>query len=152
MKYLWTILIILYVLSPVDLLPESLLGLWGWIDDFVLVVLYWQYLRRNGNPAGGFQYRRQHTADRPGGEKGNNSRDQKTGYRYRSDRRSAEDPYAVLGVSRQSHPDEIKSAYRELAAKYHPDKVQHLGEEFQKLAEARFKEIEKAYRQIKAGQ
>ncbi|MBU0985845.1 MAG: DnaJ domain-containing protein, partial [Proteobacteria bacterium] len=53
-----------------------------------------------------------------------------------------------LNVSRNASAAEIKKAYRELAGKYHPDKVQHLGEEFRKLAENRFKEIEAAYRKL----
>tara|TARA_B100002051_G_scaffold271173_1_gene305372 strand:- start:544 stop:1668 length:1125 start_codon:yes stop_codon:yes gene_type:complete len=50
------------------------------------------------------------------------------------------DYYDVLGVSKSSNADQIKSAYRKLAVKYHPDK--NKGD---KAAEEKFKEASEAY-------
>ena len=50
------------------------------------------------------------------------------------------DYYKILGVSKESTQDEIKSAYRKLAKKYHPDL--NPGD---KNAEFHFKEINEAY-------
>jgi len=41
--------------------------------------------------------------------------------------------------------DEIKKRYKELMSKYHPDKVQHLGKEFQVIAEEKTRRIQEAY-------
>ena len=60
------------------------------------------------------------------------------------------DPYKVLGIDSTATDDEVKKAYRRLAMKYHPDKVEGMGEEVKKNAEAQFREINEAYEQIKA--
>ena len=41
----------------------------------------------------------------------------------------------MLGVSSTATVEEIKKAYKQLCKKYHPDKVQHLGDEFKLFAE-----------------
>ena len=50
------------------------------------------------------------------------------------------DYYEILGVDKSSNADQIKSAYRKLAVKYHPDK--NKGD---KAAEDKFKEASEAY-------
>jgi molecular chaperone DnaJ len=50
------------------------------------------------------------------------------------------DYYEILGVNRSASNEEIKSAYRKLAMKYHPDKNQG-----DKEAEDKFKEVAEAY-------
>ena len=56
------------------------------------------------------------------------------------------DPYKVLGVSRDATDEEIKRAYRELARKYHPDN--YAGNPLADLVQDKMKEINEAYDQI----
>jgi Restriction endonuclease/DnaJ domain len=58
------------------------------------------------------------------------------------------DPYEVLGISSGASKDEIRSAYRSLVAKYHPDKVAHLGHEFQAIAREKAMVINEAFEML----
>ena len=58
-------------------------------------------------------------------------------------------PYEVLGVSPNASEDEIKSAYRALAKKYHPDK--YAGSDLADLANEKMQEINEAYDAICKG-
>jgi len=57
--------------------------------------------------------------------------------------------YKILGIAPDVTDTEVKKAYRKMATKYHPDKVSHLGDDFQKIAEEKFKKLNQAYQDIK---
>jgi DnaJ like chaperone protein len=59
------------------------------------------------------------------------------------------DAYAILEIESEATSEEIKKAYKRMAAKFHPDRVSHLGEEHAKAAEDKFKKVQDAYEQIK---
>src|ERR1041384_4146504 len=52
----------------------------------------------------------------------------------------AKDYYSILGVARNADAKDIKSAYRKLARKFHPDVNPN-----DKTSEAKFKEVSEAY-------
>jgi DnaJ like chaperone protein len=57
--------------------------------------------------------------------------------------------YKILEIERSATDEEVKKAYRKMAVKYHPDKVNHLGEEIRKSADEKFARVNEAYNKIK---
>ena len=74
-------------------------------------------------------------------------RSERGGYQYQNwEHANTEEEYRqILGVTAEDSPATIRKKYKELLAKYHPDKVQHLGIEFQEMAERKTKAIMEAY-------
>lgn len=138
MRIFLTILAFIYLLNPFDLVSDFLPG-WGWLDDGAILFLLWKYVYqpwlRQKQQGKYYQQTYQHF--------------QQNQHAHSSEKEDPKDPYAVLGIERNASKEEIKTAYKKLVNKYHPDKVQHLGEEFRQLAEKRFKEIQEAYQRLK---
>ena len=59
------------------------------------------------------------------------------------------DYYKILGIKKDASDQEIKSIFRRLAHKYHPDKVAYLGDDIRKKAKEKFQKLHKAYESIK---
>jgi DnaJ-domain-containing protein 1 len=147
MKILLIIIGLIYVLSPYDILPDFIAG-WGWLDDLILVFFLWRFIKnlaQKQSNARSFYQQSRRSFDH---NKGSTERETHGADSQFKETGGSNDPYTVLSVPRNASLEEIKQAYRELANKYHPDKVLHLGDEFRELAEKRFKEIEEAYREL----
>ena len=143
MKILLIILGLIYVLSPYDLLPEFFLGWGGLIDDLILLFFGWRFLKNlSQKQSGGQSFYQQH---RQYFQQNKESPGTDSGFKKANTKKN---PYTVLNIPKNASQEEIKKAYKQLANKYHPDKVLHLGDEFKKLAEKRFKEIQEAYREL----
>jgi DnaJ like chaperone protein len=62
---------------------------------------------------------------------------------------TSENSYKILEIEKTASDEEVKKAYRTLAKKHHPDKLQDLGEEHLKGAQEKFQSIQAAYEKIK---
>jgi len=62
--------------------------------------------------------------------------------------RSADTAYTILEIDRTASDDEVKRAYRTMAKKYHPDRVNTQDEAIRKGAEEKFKQVQLAYEEI----
>jgi uncharacterized membrane protein YkvA (DUF1232 family) len=150
-KFLPWILGLVYVVFPFDVVPDFFVGP-GWLDDLaVLGLAYWWYSRMRRSYQEGTNY------GPAGSSAGNGQASREHASRGRSEQESRQetdweaseaDPYETLGLRPGAAPEEIKTAYKRLAAQYHPDKVQHLGKEFQELAHKKFVIIQNAYNRL----
>ncbi len=136
----WTALLlvlaaVVYLVLPWDL---DFIPVVGRLDDVALLLLalanYWK--KAGGDPA-----RKSRPAPGGHGRSGGGPRGEGAA--------GGADPASVLGVDRAASEEEIKKAYRDLLGRYHPDRVQHLGEEFREMAAKRTVEINRAYQHIK---
>ncbi len=62
---------------------------------------------------------------------------------------ASENAYKILNIEKSATNAEVKSGYRKMVKKYHPDKLQGLGEEHLKGANEKFQSIQAAYEKIK---
>ncbi|MFK5973066.1 MAG: TerB family tellurite resistance protein [Flavobacteriaceae bacterium] len=62
--------------------------------------------------------------------------------------KSGDNAYKILEIDKTATDSELKKAYRTMAKKYHPDRVNTENEAIKKGAEEKFKEVQKAYEQI----
>jgi DnaJ like chaperone protein len=142
------ILVVLYILNPYDILPDLMVG-WGWLDDMVILGFLLRYFYKLKKKREAFQRYSQnrHKARNQGNRASAGNRSRSDAGRQGSS--APWDPYQVLEIERGASQEDIKSAFRRLAGKYHPDKVEYLGDEFKTLAEKRFKQIQRAYEELR---
>jgi hypothetical protein len=128
---------LLYVASPFDAIPDLIPGV-GWLDDLLVIgFVAWMLMaqRRGMNPWDVLR-------GRLGGPRGRPSAPRPEDLTADF---SQTDPYALLEVPPSASTEEIKAAYRRAVSRYHPDKVAHLGPEFQELAHRKLLAIQSAY-------
>jgi DnaJ like chaperone protein len=63
--------------------------------------------------------------------------------------KSPQSAYKILEVDASVSNEELKKAYKKMAVRFHPDKVSHLGDEFQVSAKEKFQQVNEAYEQLK---
>ncbi len=140
-RLLPVLLVLLYQILPWDVLPDFL-GPLGRLDDMLLLGLLFWYLwsgRRLGDLL------RKDRTSRTREARGSGPQDSPRGHDGPGD---TGDPYSVLGIPPGASMEDVHRAYRREMAKYHPDRVSHLGEELQRVAHRKSLEIQEAYQEI----
>ncbi len=145
-KIFLIILSLIYFISPVDIISDFIPAA-GWLDDGILLALLIYFLKYGKLPNFFFKQKQtsstyqDHTHYQK--EKTYNQNHSQTQHESRDNT-----PWKILGIEPGSDLKEIQTAYRKAAQTYHPDKVSHLGPEFQELAKKKFVEIQDAYQEL----
>jgi hypothetical protein len=122
--------VILYVAFPWDLFPDAWGGL-GRLDDlFVIFLAVWFLWQRSSGTADGSTFQAE-TLSNAGPD-------------------NSQPAHQILGIPPEASPQEIKRAFKRLAAQFHPDALANTGPELQNMARQRFCEITHAYEMMMA--
>ena len=62
--------------------------------------------------------------------------------------KTTDDAYKILEIDKSATDAEVKKAFRTMAKKYHPDKIQNMDEAYIKGAEEKFRKVQEAYEKI----
>jgi len=125
-------LALLYAVSPIDLIPD--VTPLGYVDDLIVLATTFWWVRKRLE---------QTRPNRP---------DDRSRRSTSANGRTRWDPYAVLGVRRGASREEVTRAYREQMKLYHPDRVNELGEELQRVAHQKTLDIQRAYKEVMGDQ
>lgn len=136
MNYFWIILLIIYIISPIDANPL-------FIDDLIASVVLAYFLYKNARDKKQQPYQDYYRQSQTSHQSEQNTASASQGPL------TLDEAYRLLGVSPNASLDETSRAYREKMTKSHPDKVSHLSEELQEKAKELTLKISEAYEVIK---
>ena len=122
---------------------------------FPLLVLYFVFRMLSGGFSSGFHQPR--GEKRYGGGYGGSASSRNSenfggeAKKEKPPKASSRNPYEILGCSSEDSNEKIRKSYRDLVAKYHPDRFigMDLDADFVRLASERFSQIQEAYRQVR---
>ena len=128
---------LLYLRSPIDLIPDGI-GPAGFLDDILVLALSLWWARQGGGAPEWMQRR-----DRARAEQPHASQDEPPP--------STEpwNPHRVLGLEPDASQEDITRAYRAQMKRYHPDRVEGLGAELREVANRKTREIQQAYEELR---
>ena len=140
-KYLYIGLGAAYFILPWDF---DMAGFIGRLDDLaVIAFLYYRYQKIKKEQSQPQQDTNEQQQTRTEDQR------QQSRQKQESTSQQGNDPYVVLGVSREDSLSHIEKRYKELARQYHPDRVNHLGPELQDMAHQKMLAIQEAYEILK---